>query len=147
MFFYSFKNLFSPPATLKEGAEVPKNYRGLIEYREETCIYCKKCEMVCPSGAIIFTYPEEGDAGIQNPPGLAPVGSKKLKFHYNPYLCIYCGECVRACPKEGTLIQKNVIPEPATAEAQPNEKWFEIEKEAVETKEKWLKARKQKRNI
>ncbi len=131
MFFYSLKNLFSPPATLEKGTPPPKNYRGTILYFEETCIYCKKCEMVCPPGAIIFTYPEDG--------------SKKLKFHYNPYLCIYCGECVRACPKPGTLVQAETPSPPATADQKPNDQWFEIEKLAVESKKKWQEARKRMR--
>ncbi len=131
MLVYSFKNLFSKPATLKERTPPPKNYRGLIKYFEETCIYCKKCEMVCPPGAIIFTYPEDG--------------SKKLKFHYNPYLCIYCGECVRACPKPGTLVQVEETAPPATAEERPNDRWFEVERLAVESKKKWQEARKRAR--
>ena len=132
MFIESLKNLFSEPATLPGfGTEPPKGYRGLIVYNKEKCIFCTKCELVCPAGAIRFIYPEDG--------------SRNLEYKYNPYLCIYCGECVRECPKEGALIQTDKMPEPATKEDNPNETWFEIEKLAEESKKKWQLALAKKR--
>ncbi|HIP92829.1 MAG TPA: 4Fe-4S dicluster domain-containing protein [Desulfurobacteriaceae bacterium] len=132
MFIESLKNLFSEPATLPGiGTEAPKGYRGLIVFNKEKCIFCTKCELVCPVDAIKFIYPEDG--------------SRNLEFNYNPFLCIYCGECVRACPKDGALIQTNIVPEPGTQEDNPNEKWFEIERRAQESKKKWQIALAKKR--
>ena len=132
MFIESLKNLFSEPATLPGiGTEPPEGYRGLIVYYKEKCIFCTKCELACPPGAIKFIYPEDG--------------SRNLEFNYNPFLWIYCGECVRACPKEGALVQTNIMPEPATKEDEPNEKWFELEKKAEESKKKWQLALAKKR--
>jgi NADH-quinone oxidoreductase subunit I len=124
MIVKSLKNLFSKPETVlypKEPSPPPSGYRGLIKYRKELCIFCTKCEMVCPPGAIRFTYGQDG----------------KKEFHYNPYLCIYCGECVRACPKEGCLVQ---VEETAPPESSiPN--WELVEKEAAESKKMFLASR------
>ena len=110
-----------------EPSPTPPNYRGLIVYKKELCIFCTKCELVCPPGAIRFTYTEDGSK----------------EFHYNPYLCIYCGECVRACPKPGCLVQVENTAPPAIEEELP--KWDELEKEADESKKRWLQARKKKK--
>jgi len=82
----AFQNIFKPPVTIKYPVEPiikEKNYRGLIEYNKEECIFCLKCEKACPPTAIIF---DKNDDDTKT-------------YTYDPYLCIYCGECVRACPK------------------------------------------------
>jgi len=122
----TIKNLFSKPVTVKypeEPSPPPIGYRGLIVYDESLCIFCTKCEMVCPPGAIKFTYKDNG----------------KKEFHYNPYLCIYCGECVRACPKPGCLTQVENTAEPAVAQDIPE--WNLIERKAEESKRKFLAER------
>jgi len=127
MLVESLKNLFSKPATVKypfEPSPPPSGYRGVIVYRKELCIFCTKCEMVCPPGAIKFTYNRDGTKD----------------FHYNPYLCIYCGECVRACPKPGCLIHSQVTAPPATTVPD----WNSLEKEAEESKKAWLASKKKK---
>ncbi|MEA2028168.1 MAG: 4Fe-4S binding protein [Campylobacterota bacterium] len=90
----AFTNLFKTPQTVKypfEALPRTKNYRGLIEYGEEECIYCLKCEKACPPEAIIFQHTET--------PTHNPKNKKSLEYTYDSLLCIYCGECVRACPK------------------------------------------------
>ncbi len=77
--------------------------------------------MVCPPGAIRFTYTKE----------------EKKKFHYNPYLCIYCGECVRACPKSGCLVQIEECAPPTTSPPD----WDSLEAEAEKSKKEFLAAR------
>jgi len=129
MLLTSIKNLFSKPATVRypmEPSPPPPAYRGKIVYNKELCIFCTRCEMVCPPGAIKFTY--------------EPDGSKE--FHYNPYLCIYCGECVRACPKQGCLVQVEDPTPPATPATMPD--WDALEKRAEETKKAWLASKKKK---
>lgn len=124
MLIETLKNLFSKPVTVKypqEPSPPPEGYRGLIVYKEDLCIFCTKCELVCPPGAIRFTYSEDGNK----------------KFHYNPYLCIYCGECVRACPKQGCLTQVEDLAPPETVIPD----WDQLEVEAEESKKAFLKAR------
>jgi NADH-quinone oxidoreductase subunit I len=90
----AFTNIFKEPQTInypKTPIERPKDYRGLIEYNEEECIYCLKCQKACPPEAILFKYTNNSTNNPKN--------KKSLEYNYNPYLCIYCGECVRACPK------------------------------------------------
>ncbi|MDX1809764.1 MAG: 4Fe-4S binding protein [Sulfurospirillaceae bacterium] len=82
----SFTNLFKKPLT-HDYPKIPlpkiEHYRGLIKYTLAECIFCDKCEKVCPTKAIIFTQNLDGTK----------------VYHYNHHLCIYCGECVRDCPK------------------------------------------------
>ncbi|MGM0623682.1 MAG: 4Fe-4S binding protein, partial [Campylobacterota bacterium] len=54
----AFSNLFKTPLThpypQKQIAK-QENFRGLIEYNEDACIFCLKCEKACPPQAILFT--------------------------------------------------------------------------------------------
>lgn len=119
----AFKNLFKEPQTISYPAapiETTKDYRGLIEYGEESCIYCYKCEKACPPGAILFVPTEN--------PSDNPKNKKGLKYEYNPHLCIYCGECVRACPKpDEALWQSEKKPPIGVKEDRVNDGWFDIE--------------------
>jgi NADH-quinone oxidoreductase subunit I len=120
----AFKNLFSKPQTInypQTPIETTKGYRGLIEYGEEHCIYCLKCEKACPPGSILFKHT---DTPTDN-----PKNKKSLEYLYNPHLCIYCGECVRACPKpEEALWQSERKPWIGVKSDRINDEWFEIEK-------------------
>lgn len=122
--FKAFANLFKKPQTLDYPVTpIPKDkeYRGLIEYGEESCIYCLKCEKACPPGAILFVKTDNPSQNEKN--------KKGQEYNYNPYLCIYCGECVRACPKpEEALWQSNKKPDIAVKADDVNTKWFELEK-------------------
>jgi len=119
----AFKNLFSKPQTIDYPAspiEKPVSHRGLIEYGEEHCIYCLKCEKACPPEAILFV---PTDTPTDN-----PKNKKSLEYKYNPHLCIYCGECIRACPKPSeALWQSEKKPMIGTKEDRVNDGWFEIE--------------------
>ena len=122
--FKAFANLFKKPQTI-DYPQTPivkdENYRGLIEYGEESCIYCLKCEKACPPGAILFVKTDNPSENEKN--------KKGLEYNYNPYLCIYCAECVRACPKpEEALWQSNKKPEVGLESDEVNSKWFELEK-------------------
>lgn len=126
-------NLFKPVHTHNYPAqpiEHPANYRGLIEFGEEHCIYCDQCEKVCPPGAILFFQHEEGNK----------------TYNYNPYLCIYCGECVRACPKpDEALWQSDKKPLPATYEGDVNSGWFEMERQCKISRENYAELKKAKK--
>ena len=126
----AFKNLFRPVRTHRYPAEeivLPKGYRGLIEYGKEACIFCDKCEKVCPPGAILFYQHENGDK----------------EYRYNPWLCIYCGECVRACPKpEEALWQSETKQLSALKEDGANEEWFVWEEACKKSREEYAIAKK-----
>lgn len=125
----ALKNLFKPIHTMDYPAkdiELPKGYRGLIEYDKEACIFCDKCEKVCPPGAILFYQPLDGEK----------------EYRYNPWLCIYCGECVRACPKpEEALWQSETKQQSAVKEDDANEGWFVWEASCKQSREDFKAAK------
>lgn len=123
----AFSNLLKKPYTCDyptSPVPKPQNYRGLIEYDASYCIWCDKCEKVCPPGAILFKQFEDGHK----------------VYNYNPYLCIYCGDCIRACPKAGeALLQSENKALPALGSDKLNDKWFEWEKECKQSREDYKK--------
>lgn len=126
----AFLNLFRPIRTCRYPAEpivLPQGYRGLIEHDSEACIYCDKCEKVCPPGAILFYQNEDGTK----------------TYRYNSWLCIYCGECVRACPKpEEALWQSERKQCPAIQEDRVNERWFVWEESCKQSREAYAQTKK-----
>jgi len=153
MFIESFKNLISKPETVKypfEPMPEPEGYRGTILYEESLCIFCDKCENVCPPGAILFE--------------IVDVETNKREYNYNPYLCIYCGACVDVCPKadEGCLIQDNQRTRVLGTDIPKDKKlgylvtrlenpkdlekaWGELEKRAAKSREAYAEYKKQQR--
>lgn len=117
-------NLLKKPQTIDYPVtpiEKPAGYRGLIEYGEEHCIYCLKCEKACPPGAILFVHTDNPSDNEKN--------KKSQKYEYNPHLCIYCGECVRACPKPNeALWQSEKKPWIGVKADKVNYNWFDVEK-------------------
>lgn len=131
----AFTNLFRPVHTVKypfeEDVVLPKDYRGLIEYNAEHCIFCDKCENACPPKSIVFFQHEDGTK----------------EYKYNPYLCIYCGECVRACPKaDEALWQSEKKQLSATREDDVNNSWFVWQKEAAQSRESYAALKKAKKS-
>lgn len=127
----AFTNLFRPVHTVKypyeEDVVLPESYRGLIEYSEEDCIFCDKCEKACPPKSIIFYQ--------------HPDGSKEYK--YNPWLCIYCGECVRACPKpDEALWQSEKKPLSAVKAEDVNNSWRVWQRDAEKSRQEYAAIRK-----
>ena len=77
-----------------EKVDVPDGFRGRIQIRDDLCIGCSKCSIVCPSSAVEMVMDKE---------------RKKIKFSgkelsrekhpkVNLLSCIRCGECEEACP-------------------------------------------------
>jgi ech hydrogenase subunit F len=127
-------NLVKPVHTVaypaKEDIVLPKDYRGLIEYDSEHCIFCDSCEKACPPKSIVFFQHEDG--------------SKTYK--YNPYLCIYCGECVRACPKaEEALWQSEKKQICAVGDDDVNRVWRVWQKESEQSRERYKEIKKLKK--
>lgn len=121
-FVESFKNIFKEPITInypQEQIKKPAKYRGLIVYDEKECIFCDKCEKVCPPKAIVFHQNMDGTK----------------KYHYNEYLCIYCGECVRDCPKpDEALTHSEIKPPMGTIDNDIFTKWRKLYKDAKQSR-------------
>ncbi|MEF3191936.1 MAG: 4Fe-4S binding protein [Campylobacterales bacterium] len=131
--FKAFTNLFKKPATIPYPAAptpIAPDTRGLIAYDESKCIFCLRCEEVCPPGAIVFTWNLDGTK----------------KYHYNPYLCIYCAECVRACPDTATALSQVPTLAPPTVDKSVNDAWFALEKEREESIAAYKAAKEAKKN-
>ena len=130
-FFKALGNVFKKPVTTKypfEQTFFPDDYRGLIGFDENLCIWCRRCEMVCPPGAIVFSQDMEG----------------KQTYHFNRAVCIYCGECVRACPKEGAIFQ-TAEPAPCALKAEnKNNGWNKLFDEALVSREAYAAEKKRK---
>lgn len=130
-FFKALGNVLKKPVTIKypfEPTFKPDDYRGLIGFEENLCIWCRRCEMACPPGAIVFSQDMEG----------------KQTYHYNRAVCIYCGECVRACPKEGALFQ-TAEPAPCALKAENiNNGWNKLFDEAILSRELFAAEKKRK---
>jgi len=128
-FVTALGNLFKKPATVCypfEPTYKPTDYRGLIEHVPEVCIWCRRCEIDCLSGAIVFSQDLEG----------------QQTFHYNPYVCIYCGECVAVCPKEGSIFQLAENAAPAVKSQDVNNQWGITFDEAVESRKIYMAEKK-----
>ncbi|MBN2894769.1 MAG: 4Fe-4S binding protein [Campylobacterales bacterium] len=130
----ALKNLISPPVTLQyplaEDITLPAQYRGLIEYSAEDCIFCDKCEHACPPRAIIFFQEANGDK----------------VYRYNPHLCIYCGECVRACPKPQEALWQSEKKQPFALRAENvNSEWKVWEERCSESRDAFAAAKKAKK--
>jgi NADH-quinone oxidoreductase subunit I len=124
-------NLFRKPVTTKypfEHTYKPDDYRGLIGFEESLCIWCRRCEAVCPPGAIVFSQDMEG----------------RQTYHYNRAVCIYCHECVRACPKEGAIYQTAEPAPCALKEENINNGWNKLFDEALESRELYTAEKKRK---
>lgn len=120
-FLKALGNLVKKPVTVKypfEQTYIPDDYRGLIEFDESLCIWCRRCEMVCPPGAIVFSQDMEG----------------KHTYHYNRAVCIYCTECVRTCPKEGAIYQTAQPASCALKAENINNGWNKLFDEAISSR-------------
>jgi len=127
----AWSNMFKPPHTVKYpfvgDVQVPSDYRGLILYDVEHCIFCDRCEKACPPKAIVFYQHDDGHK----------------EYRYNPWLCIYCGECVRACPKANeALTHSSEKPNPASKAENVNDEWFVWQTVARESRERYAEKKK-----
>ena len=128
-FFKALGNLFKKPVTVKypfEQTYIPDDYRGVIHFQEDLCIWCRRCEMVCPPGAIVFSQDLDG----------------KQTYHYNRAVCIFCDECVRTCPKEGALIQTNQPAKFALKKENINNGWNLLYEDALKSRDAYAAEKK-----
>src|SRR3989344_4501308 len=83
-FWFTLRNSFRKPVTIQypfERPKIPTGWRGREIVRDDTCISCARCMMVCPVEAIDMYHPETG--AIANTPAeiakLPPFEYKSLK--------------------------------------------------------------------
>ena len=96
-----FRNLGRKPATVRYPAEklpIPEAFRGRIAIRDETCIGCSKCAIVCPTECIDMV-PSERQVALK---GKTFVRKKKPEVHL--FACIRCGLCEQYCPTDPKAI-------------------------------------------
>ena len=132
-FFQTIVNLFKKPVTVPYPAVntfKPSDYRGLIEFNEDLCIWCRRCEAVCPPGAIVFSQ---------------DIKDGKQEYHYSPYVCIYCHECVRVCPKPGAILQSNEPGHPGLKEQNVNNGWNTLFADALQSREDYAAEKKRQK--
>lgn len=80
------KNLLSKSSTRMypvEKREPFERYRGNLFNNIDECIFCKKCEMKCPSQCITVTKDKDSGTGT---------------WTCDPFACVYCSICVDNCP-------------------------------------------------
>jgi len=92
-----------------------------VKINLEKCIYCKRCEPVCPEAAITVTKPYLGAIWLNTalcpkecqacvdicPSQALKVENEKIAV-YDEF-CIYCGACQKICPKEAIIVQRSGI--------------------------------------
>lgn len=59
--------------------EAFERYRGRLDINIEECIFCRTCDLRCPSQCI-------------------DVDVKARTWDCDPFACVYCAVCVEACP-------------------------------------------------
>lgn len=84
------KNLFTKSATrlypfVKR--DIFENVRGALDIEIDKCIFCRACQLRCPTQCI-------------------SVDSKEGTWSFDPMACVVCGICVAACPKKCLHIDK-----------------------------------------
>ena len=104
----------------QEAEKLPKIIGVVID--EQKCIYCKSCEVACPTGSIAITKPIEGIALLNQElcprgcsicqdicPSKAIKPNEKGKPKIDDTLCVYCGACTTVCPEHAITIQRTRI--------------------------------------
>jgi len=94
-------SLWKGPATVRYPAErvpVPTGFRGRIAIRDDACIGCSKCALVCPTECIDMV-PSEREVPAK---GRTIVRKKKPEVHL--FACIRCGLCEEYCPTDPKAI-------------------------------------------
>ena len=95
------RNLLSKPATIRYPAEkvpVPEGFRGRIAVRDELCIGCSICAIVCPTWCITMV-PSEREVETKG-----RTITRKKKPEVQLYACIRCGLCEEYCPTDPKAI-------------------------------------------
>jgi len=77
-----------------EKIDVPSDFRGRIEVRDDLCIGCSKCAIACPADAIEMAA-EKGEKKVKYSGKEIP---RKKHPEVNLLSCIRCDVCEEVCP-------------------------------------------------
>ncbi|MEJ2271006.1 MAG: 4Fe-4S dicluster domain-containing protein [Candidatus Bathyarchaeota archaeon] len=93
-----------------------------VQVDESLCIYCKRCESVCPFQAIMVKKPFQGTVDLNTdlcPEGcmacvdICPAHALHLNEDGKPDVshdfCIFCFACEKVCPKETIQVKRQWI--------------------------------------
>lgn len=93
-----------------------------VQINESLCIYCKRCELLCPFQAITVKKPflgtvqlntdmcpEDCMACVDICPAHAVQLGKEGKPHVSLEFCIFCFACEKVCPKEAIQVKRQWI--------------------------------------
>jgi len=92
-----------------------------IEIDESKCIYCNRCEFVCPFGVLHVKTPFQGKVDLNKAlcpedcvvcTDICPTRAIRLengKPVVYPDFCIFCSACQKVCPKEAICVSREWI--------------------------------------
>lgn len=106
----TLRNLFRPVLTVQYPKVIrPRSERFRAsfalthdEHKEENCIACKLCQLICPSDIIVVTSAEKRESPI--------TGKKRgylTDFTLDSNACIYCELCVQVCPTDAIVMVRS----------------------------------------
>ena len=113
-----------PTEAIKVSTKKSENGKTVItdvQIIEDSCFYCKRCQLVCPLDAIDVKKPFQGTIELNSdlcPSGctvcvdICPTHAIKLengRLSVYPEFCIFCSACQKVCPKEAVKVNRNWI--------------------------------------
>jgi len=113
-----------PTEAIKVSTKKSENGKTVItdvQIMEDSCFYCKRCQLVCPLDAIDVKKPFQGTIELNSdlcPSGctvcvdICPTHAIKLENNHlsvYPEFCIFCSACQKVCPKEAVKVNRNWI--------------------------------------
>jgi 4Fe-4S ferredoxin len=113
-----------PTEAIKVSTETLENGKTLItgvQIMEDSCFYCKQCQLACPLDAIDVKKPFQGTIELNSdlcPSGcticedICPTDAIKLennRISVNPKYCLFCSACQEVCPKEAVEVNRTWI--------------------------------------
>jgi len=104
---------------ISENGEKPEICEVKID--ENKCIYCKRCELVCPFGSLNVKRPFQGKVDLNKDLcpedcvvciDICPTHAIRLengKPVVYPDFCIFCSACQKVCPKEAICVSRDWV--------------------------------------
>ena len=104
---------------ISENGETPEILE--VEIDKNKCIYCKRCELMCPFGALHVKKPFQGKVELNKTlcpkdcvvcMDICPTSAIRLeneKAVLYPDFCIFCSACQKVCPKEAICVSRDWI--------------------------------------
>ena len=106
----------------KKGLEYGKSQEIVdVAIDKNKCVYCRKCELSCPYGALQVKKPFQGKITLDKTlcsddclvcVDICPTRAIRLENEkpvVYPDVCIFCSACQKVCPKEAISVSRNWI--------------------------------------